>query len=121
MRSTRTLQAHPCHHAEENRFFHGAHLERNCGRAENGSDENAVQWTEPDNCLVCLWPSKSRFYSWLQSKVARLVAQNGARLSKIFITLGVNVSPQSASVCRFGVFELDLRAAELRDAVRAGH
>jgi hypothetical protein len=38
--------------------------------AENWSEENADQWTEPDNCLVCLWPSKSRFYSWLQSKVA---------------------------------------------------
>ena len=28
--------------------------------------------------------------------------------------LGVIVSPQNTSVCRFGVFELDLRAAELR-------
>jgi hypothetical protein len=45
--------------------------------------------------------------------VARLVAENGARIAAV-ATFGAVVSPQNASVCRFGVFELDLRAAELR-------
>jgi DNA-binding winged helix-turn-helix (wHTH) protein len=46
--------------------------------------------------------------------VARLVAENGARLAAVFDDLGAVVCPQNAFVCRFGVFELDSRAAELR-------
>ena len=38
-------------------------------------------WTGSDNCLECLWPAKYRFRSWLQPKVARLVAENGARIA----------------------------------------
>jgi len=46
--------------------------------------------------------------------VARLVAENGARLAAVFDDLGAVVCPQNDFVCRFGVFELDSRAAELR-------
>ncbi len=46
--------------------------------------------------------------------MARLVAENGARLAAVFDNLGAVVCPQNAFVCRFGVFELDSRAAELR-------
>ena len=51
------------------------------GSAENWSGRNAVQWTGSDNCLECLWPAKYRFRSRLQPKVARLVAENGARIA----------------------------------------
>jgi TolB-like protein/DNA-binding winged helix-turn-helix (wHTH) protein len=45
--------------------------------------------------------------------VARFVAETVLDYRQ-FATLGVVVSPQNASVCHFGVFELDLRAGELR-------
>ena len=45
----------------------------------------------------------------------RACCVGGARLATSFrLILGVIVSAQNDSVCRFGVFELDLRAAELR-------
>jgi len=53
-------------------FFHGAYL----GSAENGSGENASQWTGSDNRLERLWHAKYRFCSCLQSNVARLAAEN---------------------------------------------
>ena len=45
--------------------------------------------------------------------MARFVAETVLDYRQ-FATLGVVVSPQNASVCHFGVFELDLRAGELR-------
>jgi len=45
--------------------------------------------------------------------VARFVAETVLDYRQ-FATLGVVVPPQNASVCHFGVFELDLRAGELR-------
>ena len=110
---TRSLREDPCQHGEANHFFHGVHLYRICGSAENWSGGNAVQWTGSDSCLECLWPTKFRFRSWLQPKVARFVAETVLDYRQ-FATLGVVVSPQNASVCHFGVFELDLRAGELR-------
>ncbi|MDQ1390134.1 MAG: hypothetical protein QOF56_3588, partial [Acidobacteriaceae bacterium] len=45
--------------------------------------------------------------------MARFVAETVLDYRQ-FATLGVVVSPQNPSVCHFGVFELDLRAGELR-------
>jgi Tol biopolymer transport system component/DNA-binding winged helix-turn-helix (wHTH) protein len=65
-------------------------------------------------CLTNLWPDKGRFCSQLQSKVADCGADFSGRLAAVRCSLGVVVPPENVSIYRFGVFELDLRAAELR-------
>jgi DNA-binding winged helix-turn-helix (wHTH) protein len=68
--------------------------------------------------LTTVWyvcgPASSGFAVGYSRMWRALLLRNGARLATVFDSLGVVVSPQSASVCRFGVFELDSRAAELR-------
>ena len=46
--------------------------------------------------------------------MARFVAETVLDYRQFATTLGVVVSSQNASICRFGVFEVDLQAAELR-------
>lgn len=53
--------------------FTTLNLNRVCGSAENWSGGSAVQWMGSDNCLEYLWPSKFRFRSWLQPKMAGLL------------------------------------------------
>jgi Tol biopolymer transport system component/DNA-binding winged helix-turn-helix (wHTH) protein len=70
-----------------------------------------AQWMGSDNRVKRIWLAKSSRIHRFRSKGDRWVLAIGARLARY---LGSTVMPQKNSICRFGVFELNLRSGELR-------